>query len=132
MNAVLILVTVEGWVDSLRTQIEHYLSFEGANGATIEQPGLDRWVVGPGFLRDIGKHFRVGTMVRKEIVASRLWKESHIPNSLSGLTGYGLYGVYRRTTSPCKRVAQINGATSHRNRTCAQGEGEHVHAIGTY
>ncbi|MDN6172739.1 MAG: tyrosine--tRNA ligase, partial [Yaniella sp.] len=60
--------TVEGWVDSLRSQIEHYLSFDGDNGATMVN-NLD-WTGGLSaldFLRDIGKHFRVGTMVRKEI-----------------------------------------------------------------
>src|SRR5699024_7911958 len=70
---------VEGWVSRLRGQIERFLSFEGENGAqmvnnldwTSELSAID-------FLREIGKNFRVGTMIKKEIVAKRLNSEEGI------------------------------------------------------
>ena len=70
---------VAGWVDSLRSQIERFLSFEGENGARMVN-NLD-WggqLSAIDFLRDVGKHFRVGTMVKKEIVAKRLTSEEGI------------------------------------------------------
>ncbi len=71
--------TVVEWVALLRAQVERFLSFsgdaafDGANAARIVN-NLD-WTAplsAIDFLRDIGKYFRVGTMVKKEIVASRL------------------------------------------------------------
>ncbi|EBV8529224.1 tyrosine--tRNA ligase, partial [Salmonella enterica subsp. enterica serovar Typhimurium] len=52
--------TVAAWVESLRAQIEPYLSFEGENAATMVN-NLD-WTAGMSaldFLRDVGKNFRV-------------------------------------------------------------------------
>ena len=70
---------VEQWVGQLREQIERFLSFDGDSAArmvnnmdwTGEMSAID-------FLRDIGKHFRVGTMIKKEIVAKRLNSEEGI------------------------------------------------------
>ncbi len=64
---------VEQWVEGLRGQISKFLSFEGDNPArmannldwTGELSTLD-------FLRDIGKHYRLGTMLAKDTVARRL------------------------------------------------------------
>ena len=70
---------VADWVQSLRSQIERFLSFEGENAARMVN-NLD-WggqLSAIDFLRDIGKHFRVGTMVKKEIVAKRLNSEEGI------------------------------------------------------
>ena len=70
---------VAEWVQSLRSQIERFLSFEGENAARMVN-NLD-WggqLSAIDFLRDIGKHFRVGTMVKKEIVAKRLNSEEGI------------------------------------------------------
>ena len=64
---------VAEWVKSLRAQIERFLSFEGENAARMVN-NLD-WsgqMSALQLLRDVGKHFRVGTMVKKEIVAKRL------------------------------------------------------------
>ena len=70
---------VEQWVGQLREQIERFLSFDGDSAArmvnnmdwTGDMSAID-------FLRDIGKHFRVGTMIKKEIVAKRLNSEEGI------------------------------------------------------
>ncbi|MBE1876521.1 tyrosine--tRNA ligase [Myceligenerans pegani] len=70
---------VAGWVDKIRSQIEPFLGFGGENAATMVN-NLD-WTAPMSaieFLRDIGKHFRMGTMLSKEIVARRLNSEEGI------------------------------------------------------
>ncbi|NWN89107.1 MAG: tyrosine--tRNA ligase [Micrococcaceae bacterium] len=128
--------TVEGWVTSLREQIEHYLSFEGENGATMVN-NLD-WTGGLSaldFLRDIGKHYRVGTMIRKEIVASRLESDegiSYTEFSYQVLQGMDFMELYRRHNV----TLQTGGSDQWGNLTSGtelvrKVEGEHVHAFGT-
>lgn len=61
------------WVDRIERQIRPFLDFDGDNPAIMVN-NLD-WTEPMSvldFLRDIGKHFRVGTMIKKEIVAARL------------------------------------------------------------
>ena len=61
---------VEEWVGRLRSQIERFLSFEGENAARMVN-NLD-WTANISaleFLRNIGKYFRVGTMIKKETIA---------------------------------------------------------------
>lgn len=61
------------WVAGIQNQIRPFLDFDGDNPAIMVN-NLD-WT-GPmsalDFLRDVGKHFRVGTMIKKDIVAKRL------------------------------------------------------------
>ena len=64
---------VAGWARSLQAQLENLLDFEGDNPARIVN-NLD-WTGDLGaidLLRDIGKHFRMGTMLAKDVVARRL------------------------------------------------------------
>ncbi|MCL2595997.1 MAG: tyrosine--tRNA ligase [Promicromonosporaceae bacterium] len=64
---------VAGWVESIRKQIEPFLSFTGPNAAVMVN-NLD-WTAPMSaidLLRDIGRHFRMGTMLGKDIVARRL------------------------------------------------------------
>ncbi|MBI9115411.1 tyrosine--tRNA ligase [Sanguibacter suaedae] len=71
--------TVAEWVERLREQISRFLSFEGENAATMVN-NLD-WtgeLSAIDFLRDVGKHFRLGTMLAKETVARRLNSEQGI------------------------------------------------------
>lgn len=128
--------TVEGWVETLRHQIEHYLSFEGDNGAIMVN-NLD-WTGGLSaldFLRDVGKHFRVGTMIRKEIVASRLESDegiSYTEFSYQVLQGMDFLELYRRHNV----TLQTGGSDQWGNLTSGtelvrKVEGEHVHALGT-
>jgi tyrosyl-tRNA synthetase len=71
--------TVAEWVERLRAQISRFLDFEGDNPArlvnnldwTAEMSAID-------FLRDIGKHYRLGTMLAKDTVARRLASEEGI------------------------------------------------------
>ena len=70
---------VAGWADSLKEQLENLLDFEGENPARIVN-NLD-WtseLSAVDLLRDLGKHFRMGTMLSKDIVARRLESEDGI------------------------------------------------------
>ena len=70
---------VAQWARSLQAQLEHLLDFEGDNPARIVN-NLD-WtaeISAIDLLRDLGKHFRLGTMLSKDIVARRLASEEGI------------------------------------------------------
>lgn len=70
---------VHEWTDALRSQLESLLDFEGENPARIVN-NLD-WTAelsAIDFLRDVGKNFRMGTMLSKDIVARRLESEDGI------------------------------------------------------
>lgn len=67
------LDTVKSWVERVRAQIEPFLSFEGANAATMVN-NYD-WTASLStidFLRDIGKHFPVNRMLARDVVRTRL------------------------------------------------------------
>ena len=71
--------TVAEWVDRLRSQISRFLDFDGDNPATMVN-NLD-WTGGLtaiDFLRDIGQHYRLGTMLAKDTVARRLESDQGI------------------------------------------------------
>lgn len=71
--------TVQGWVDTIADQLRGFLSFEGENAARVVN-NYD-WT-GPltaiDLLRDLGKHFRLGTMLAKDTVKRRLASEEGI------------------------------------------------------
>lgn len=91
---------VEDWVERLRGQIERYLDFEGPHAATMVN-NLD-WTSGLsaiGFLRDVGKYFRVNKMIAKEAVARRLNSDagiSYTEFSYQILQGMDFLELYRR------------------------------------
>ena len=65
--------TVASWTERLRGQLERFLDFAGDNAATMVN-NLD-WTADLSaidLLRDVGKHFRLGTMLAKDTVARRL------------------------------------------------------------
>ena len=70
---------VAGWVGRIHRQIAPLLRFDGPNAAQMVN-NLD-WTAGLSaidFLRDVGKHYRLGTMLAKETVARRLASEQGI------------------------------------------------------
>ena len=70
---------VAGWAEALRGQLESLLDFEGENPARIVN-NLD-WTAAMSaidLLRDLGKHFRMGTMLSKDVVQRRLQSEEGI------------------------------------------------------
>jgi len=71
--------TVAEWVERLRSQISMFLDFEGDNAAQMVN-NLD-WtgeLSAIDLLREVGKHFRLGTMLAKDTVARRLESDEGI------------------------------------------------------
>jgi tyrosyl-tRNA synthetase len=128
--------TVAEWVGYLRGQIERFLSFEGSNAARMVN-NLD-WTEGVSaidFLRDIGKHFRVGTMIKKDAVSARLNSDAGISFtefSYQVLQGFDFLELYRQYDC----VLQTGGSDQWGNLTSGtdlihKAEGGSAHAIGT-
>ena len=92
--------TVSEWVGYLQDQVRRFLSFEGDSAARMVN-NLD-WTAplsAIDFLREIGKHYRVGTMLRKDAVASRLSSEegiSYTEFSYQILQGMDYLELFRR------------------------------------
>ncbi|GAA4837053.1 tyrosine--tRNA ligase [Garicola koreensis] len=128
--------TVSGWVRQLQDQVRHYISFDGPHAAQMVN-NLDWWqgVGALEMLRDIGKHFRVGTMVKKDIIAKRLNSDegiSYTELSYQVLQGYDFLQLYR--DYHC--TMQFGGSDQWGNLTAGtelvrRAEGAHVHALGT-
>ena len=92
---------IAGWVEKIRQQVSPFLSFEGANAAIMAN-NYD-WFSGMGaleFLRDIGKHFSVNNMIKKESVQQRINREgegiSYTEFSYSLLQGYDFAELNKR------------------------------------
>jgi len=128
--------TVAVWVGYLRAQVEKFLSFEGDNAARMVN-NLD-WTAGLSaidFLRDVGKHFRVGTMLKKDAVSARLNSDagiSYTEFSYQILQGFDYLELYRQYGC----VLQTGGSDQWGNLTSGtdlihRAEGASVHAIGT-
>ena len=128
--------TVAEWVENLRGQVGAILDFEGEFAARIVN-NLD-WtepISAIDFLRDIGKHFRVGKMLSKDAVATRLNSEAGISYTefsyqiLQALDFQQLYRQYGCTL-------QTGGSDQWGNLTAGvdlihRSEGATVHVIGT-
>jgi tyrosyl-tRNA synthetase len=128
--------TVAEWVGYLQGQVAKFLSFEGANAARLVN-NLD-WTAplsAIDFLRDIGKHFRVGTMLKKDAVSARLNSDagiSYTEFSYQILQGMDFLELYR--SYGC--VLQTGGSDQWGNLTSGtdlihKAEGVGAHAIGT-
>jgi tyrosyl-tRNA synthetase len=67
---------VAGWVDKLKAQVSRFIDFDSENAAQVVN-NLD-WVGEMNvldFLRDVGKHFSVNSMIQKESVKQRIERE---------------------------------------------------------
>lgn len=128
--------TVAEWVGRLDAQVRRFLSAEGENAVRMVN-NLD-WTAGLSaidFLRDIGKHYRVGTMLKKDAVASRLNSDagiSYTEFSYQILQGFDYLELFRQYD--CR--LQTGGSDQWGNLTSGTDlihrvEGVHVHAIGT-
>lgn len=97
MNSADIVAT---WVESLRGQIERFLDPEGDFGVTmVNNYDWTKDLNVLSFLRDYGAHFRMGTMLSKEIVATRLNSEeglSYLEFSYQILQAMDFLELYRR------------------------------------
>lgn len=127
---------VAQWVEKLGEQVARFLEFEGVSGATLVN-NLD-WtkdLSAIDFLRDIGKYYRVGTMLKKDAVAARLNSDAGISYTefsyqiLQGMDFLRLYETYN-----C--VLQTGGSDQWGNLTSGtdlvhKALGVSVHALGT-
>ncbi|SDZ44715.1 tyrosyl-tRNA synthetase [Herbiconiux ginsengi] len=128
--------TVAEWVGYLQSQVARFLSFDGNNAARLVN-NLD-WTAplsAIDFLRDIGKHFRVGTMLKKDAVSARLNSDAGISYTefsyqiLQGLDYLELYRSYGCVlqTGGSDQWGNLTSGTDLIHRT----EHVSVHAIGT-
>ena len=124
------LDTVKEWTEKVRRQVSGYVSFEGANAATVVN-NYD-WTASLSvidFLRDVGKHFPVNRMLARETVRRRL--ESGISftefsyvllQSMDFLSLHRDHGVtlqfggsdqWGNITSGAELIRRSDGATAH-------------------
>jgi tyrosyl-tRNA synthetase len=127
---------VNEWVGYLQAQVTRFLSAEGDNAVTMVN-NLD-WTAplsAIDFLRDVGKYYRVGTMLKKDAVSARLNSDagiSYTEFSYQVLQGMDYLELYR--SHNC--VLQTGGSDQWGNLTSGtdlihRAEGTSVHAIGT-
>ena len=128
--------TVGEWVEKLADQNRRFLDFDGQHAARMVN-NLD-WTSGYSaidFLREIGKHFRVGKMLSKDAVSARLNSDSGISYtefSYQVLQGMDFLELYQRYGC----VMQTGGSDQWGNLTAGTDlvhkvEGKSVHLIAT-
>ncbi|MBH0025361.1 tyrosine--tRNA ligase [Salinibacterium sp. SWN248] len=128
--------TVAEWVSYLQGQVSKFLSTEGDNAVRMVN-NLD-WTAPMSaidFLRDVGKYFRVGTMIKKDAVSARLNSDagiSYTEFSYQVMQGMDFLELYRNYDC----VLQTGGSDQWGNLTSGsdlihKAEGASVHAIGT-
>jgi tyrosyl-tRNA synthetase len=128
--------TVTAWVERLQAQVSRFVPAGGDNGLRLVN-NLD-WTAplsAIDFLREIGKHFRVGTMLKKDAVSARLNSDAGISYTefsyqiLQGLDYLELYRQYGCVlqTGGSDQWGNLTSGTDLIHRT----EGVSVHAIGT-
>lgn len=124
------------WSDKILEQISRFVEFEGPQGAIVVN-NLD-WtsqLSALDFLRDIGKHFRVGRMLAKDAVQSRLASDagiSYTEFSYQILQANDFLELYRQ--HECE--LQLGGSDQWGNITSgldliSKVSGERQHAIAT-
>ena len=127
---------VAEWVDLIQRQIGPLLDFEGPYAARMVN-NLD-WTAPMSaidFLRDIGKHFRVNTMVKKDAVSARMNSDvgiSYTEFSYQILQGMDFLELYRRYGC----TLQSGGSDQWGNLTAGTDlihrvEGKSVHLLAT-
>ena len=128
--------TVAEWVAKLAEQTKRFLDFSGSNPAKIVN-NLD-WTASYSaidFLREIGKHYRVGKMLSKDAVSARLNSDagiSYTEFSYQILQGLDFLELFRRHNC----TLQTGGSDQWGNLTSGADlihkvEGKSVHLIAT-
>lgn len=127
---------VHGWVERIRAQIEPFMSFEGANAARmVNNYDWTKDLSAIELLRDVGRYFRLGTMLSKDTVARRLNSEeglSFTEFSYQVLQGMDFLELYRRYGC----TLQTGGSDQWGNLTSGtdltrKAVGVSVHALAT-
>ena len=127
---------IASWVEALGHQVSRFLDFSGSNAATLVN-NLD-WtkdLSAIDFLRDIGKYYRVGTMLKKDAVAARLNSDAGI--SYTEFSYQILQGMdFLRLHENYGCLLQTGGSDQWGNLTSGtdlihKALGVSVHAVGT-
>ncbi|WP_068402792.1 tyrosine--tRNA ligase, partial [Kribbia dieselivorans] len=124
------------WVDRIQAQVRPFLDFDGENAAVMVN-NLD-WtapISALDFLRDVGKHFRVNQMIKKDAVAARLNSDqgiSYTEFSYQILQALDYLHLYREHGV----TLQTGGQDQWGNLTAGvdlirRAEGASVHALTT-
>ena len=128
--------TVGEWVGKLAAQMQRFLSSDGENAVRLVN-NLD-WTAPMSaidFLREIGKHYRVGKMLSKDSVSARLNSDagiSYTEFSYQILQGMDYLELYRRYDC----ILQTGGSDQWGNLTSGTDlihrvEGKSAHAMTT-
>ena len=95
--------TVAGWVDKLKRQTSQFVNFDDQSPIAAKAVNNLDWTAGVDvldFLRNVGKHFSINTMIQKESVKQRLDREgagiSFTEFSYSLLQGWDFAELNRR------------------------------------
>jgi tyrosyl-tRNA synthetase len=127
---------VAEWVGKLGEQVARFLSFEGKSSATlVNNLEWTKDLSAIDFLRDIGKYYRVGTMLKKDAVAARLNSDAGI--SYTEFSYQILQGMdFLRLHENYGCVLQTGGSDQWGNLTSGtdlvhKALGVSVHAVGT-
>ncbi|WP_203654203.1 tyrosine--tRNA ligase [Demequina activiva] len=128
--------TVHEWVERIRGQIEPFLDFEGdAAARMVNNYDWTKDMTAIELLRDVGRHFRLGTMIAKDTVARRLNSDegiSYTEFSYQVLQGMDYLELHRRFGC----TLQTGGSDQWGNLTAGteltrKAEGTSVHALAT-
>ncbi|WP_038104637.1 tyrosine--tRNA ligase [Tropheryma whipplei] len=127
---------VQEWVRALQQQLSRFLDFKGAAAAVLVN-NLDwtKSLTTLDFLRELGKHFRVNAMLKKDAVAARLSSTEGI--SYTEFSYQILQSLdFRQLYLDYKCVLQIGGSDQWGNITSGvdlirKTEGAGVHAFGS-
>jgi tyrosyl-tRNA synthetase len=110
---------VEGWVDRIKSQVSRFIDFDAGSSGAIVVNNLD-WVRDVNvldFLRDVGKHFSVNSMIQKDSVKQRLDRDgsgiSFTEFTYMILQSYDFSELYKR--HGC--ILQIGGSDQWGNIT---------------
>jgi tyrosyl-tRNA synthetase len=127
---------VHEWVQRIRAQIEPFMRFDGDNPARmVNNFDWTKDMSAIELLRDVGKHFRLGTMIAKDTVARRLNSDegiSYTEFSYQVLQGMDYLELFRRYGC----TLQTGGSDQWGNLTAGtelirKAEGTSVHALAT-
>ena len=128
--------TVNAWVEKLSKQASRFVDFDGSAAAKlVNNMDWTQSLSAIDFLREIGKHFRVGKMLSKEAVSARLNSEhgiSYTEFSYQILQGYDFLELFQRNNC----TMQIGGSDQWGNLTSGSDlihkvTGESVHLLST-
>jgi tyrosyl-tRNA synthetase len=128
--------TVNAWVEKLSKQASRFVDFDGSAAATlVNNMDWTQSLSAIDFLREIGKHFRVGKMLSKEAVSARLNSEhgiSYTEFSYQILQGYDFLELFQRHNC----TMQIGGSDQWGNLTSGSDlihkvTGKSVHLLST-